>query len=450
MLFEYTLREVIKLVVRAKKDADALKACLSRFYGDWSIPVYTLKGVRSADKVLDRLSEILDEESFVIVLLGREEEYLKSIEENLPLNVVVHVLPKARVRNTRIIQIAREIERAKSVLRTSVFWVNAYVFYHRVRGGVKLSIENEPAYDLFLGLGERFLDNLEKVLGERIPPVPLLVRKFGGEHDVFSGPRLVGYLKIPDLGEPSGEILSTDFYEVDVDDLLKSNDMYLKLFEKIALALLKRLSGFNDIIVPWSAGKDSTAALLLAVRAYGVKRITAVYVDTGVDFPCNLEYVEKVSKRLGVRLEVAEANIDRALEEKGLPTNENRWCTKMKIKALYKKIREISRGKTLIVVGDRDAESELRSKRPFVRIHKEFTQVAPLKLWSGSHVQLYLLKNNIPLNPLYLEGFYRLGCFICPALRSWEIIVLKNNLKLIPQSQLDLFNSFLKHREEPT
>ncbi|RLE80629.1 MAG: hypothetical protein DRJ52_05955 [Thermoprotei archaeon] len=158
--------------------------------------------------------------------------------------------------------------------------------------------------------------------------------------------------------------------------------------------------------------------------------------------------METVSRKLGVRLEVAEAHVDSALEEKGLPTNENRWCTRMKIEALYRKIREASRGRTLIVVGDRDAESELRSKRPFVRTHEEFTQVAPLKLWSGSHVQLYLLKNNIPLNPLYLEGFYRLGCFICPALRSWEIMILKNNLKLIPGDQLNLFKSFLRCKGE--
>ena len=439
---------MIKLVVRAKKDADALRACLSRFYGDWSIPVYTLKGVREADKVLDRLREIFDEESFIIVLLGREESYLKSIEDSLPLNVIVHVLPKARVRNTRIIQIAREIERAKSVLRTSVYWTGAYVFCHRVDRGVRLDIENEPAYDLFLGLGEGFLENLSRVLGERIPPVPLLVRKFGGEHDIFSGPRRVGYLKIPDEGEPSGEVLVSEFHEVELDVLLKSNAPYLEFFEKMSLSLLRKLTGFDDIIIPWSAGKDSTAALLLAVKAYGVKKITAIYVDTGVDFPCNLKYVETVSRKLGVRLEVAEAHVDSALEEKGLPTNENRWCTRMKIEALYRKIREASRGRTLIVVGDRDAESELRSKRPFVRTHEEFTQVAPLKLWSGSHVQLYLLKNNIPLNPLYLEGFYRLGCFICPALRSWEIMILKNNLKLIPGDQLNLFKSFLRCKGE--
>jgi len=52
-------------------------------------------------------------------------------------------------------------------------------------------------------------------------------------------------------------------------------------------------------------------------------------------------------------------------------------------------------------------------------------QVAPIKMWNVTHTQLYPLQNNIPLNPLYELGFYRLGCYICPALRSWEIMIMK-------------------------
>ncbi|WP_457753138.1 phosphoadenosine phosphosulfate reductase domain-containing protein [Thermococcus sp.] len=40
-------------------------------------------------------------------------------------------------------------------------------------------------------------------------------------------------------------------------------------------------------------------------------------------------------------------------------------------------------------------------------------------------VQLYILMNGFDLHPLYYEGFYRLGCTICPSLADWEITLLK-------------------------
>ncbi|HIP90275.1 MAG TPA: hypothetical protein EYH22_01850, partial [Candidatus Nanopusillus sp.] len=52
--------------------------------------------------------------------------------------------------------------------------------------------------------------------------------------------------------------------------------------------------------------------------------------------------------------------------------------------------------------------------------------IFPIKYWSGCAVQLYILMNNLKLHPLYYEGFYRLGCTICPSLSEWERSLLRS------------------------
>jgi len=185
----------------------------------------------------------------------------------------------------------------------------------------------------------------------------------------------------------------------------------------------------DTVIVPWSGGKDSTAALLIAVKAFGRDRVRAIYVDTGIDFPENMEYVEEVSSKIGIDYIVERAYVDEGLlmEDMPMPSPDYRWCTGRKLEALRRAFRGAARGKTIVVTGDRDAESGRRYKRPPARRDQEtgLPLLAPLKPWGGGHVQLYILSRGLPLNPLYEAGFYRIGCYICYSLRSWEINVMK-------------------------
>ena len=45
---------------------------------------------------------------------------------------------------------------------------------------------------------------------------------------------------------------------------------------------------------------------------------------------------------------------------------------------------------------------------------KLWTNVAPIIEWYDEDVWIYLLNNNIPLNPQYEKGYNRCGCLICP------------------------------------
>jgi len=446
---------VYTVIVRSKKDRDAVNVTIRKYYSEWGIELLTLKGARTPEKARDLLLDIAENSNtFVIVLLGREDrEMARALNEMLPPTAVAHVVPRARVRNARPATIFKETEKARATIRLAAAWDpenNVYVLDRNAGVGLE-GYGYSPAYDDFFALGEEFAVSLGSVLGSKPGLNSLILRKMGGLHVVYSGKRVFGTLHIPDTGCSPRGFIRRDVEPIDVElnNLLEFNRHVIEGFLKVSLNFLSRFKGaYDTIAVPWSGGKDSTAALLLALKVFGHKRVIAVYVDTGVDFPQNREYVEKIAKRLSVRLLSVNVSVRNGLEKEGLPlpTHNNRWCTARKVEALKSALRTLP-GRVLVILGDRDSESEARSRRPPVRSEEGRTLVAPLKQWATAHVQLFLLMEGVPLNPLYYVGFYRLGCYICPALRSWETYLMSKAPCIRDKLGDDpLFRAFMKHR----
>ncbi|MCD6457660.1 MAG: phosphoadenosine phosphosulfate reductase family protein [Thermoproteales archaeon] len=431
------------VIVRAKKDADALKATLKVFYKNWDIRVKTLHGVRTLEKFYDNLLDAIDPDRFNIVLVGREDRDKIGLEKGMPINVAFFLVPKNKVRNARLTTIRESLENGRAKFRNVIYWNKTYILGRSE--GVKLDFDALPAYDNFFLFGEKGLKALSNFLGD-ISGILLLVRKLGGEHDVFSGPQLIGKIKIPDFGNVKGEVINKQIFTTNIQDIVKSNTIILNTFENIALSLLRSLkSEYDTVIVPWSGGRDSTATLILASKVFK-KNLFPIYVDMELEFSFVRSYIDHVSKILGLKVETAHVNLKEKVIEKGFPKHDDRWCTKLKINALHEKISEIASGKTLIVVGDRDAESELRSKRSPIRPDNHYMQVAPIKNWSASQAQIYIILNNIDLNPLYKYGFYRLGCWICSSLRSWErFLMRKYRSEILYDADRKLLDEFLEN-----
>ncbi len=426
---------MFRVIVRAKRDIDALRAMLNTFYTGWNIEARTFKGRRDLDGALEILSKICDHRRYNVILLGREDAQLQLLQDNFDENTAFHVVRKKKIRNTKLKALAKEFELARSRIRNTVSWCeNAYIFSHRYK---IITREANTSMDIFIGIGEGYTKIIEKLTGVKVEN-PLFIRARAGIHRIYSGPNEIATINIPDEGKI--EVLSVnrdaEIYNVELNDILNNNKRILQLHENITINFLKQFKGkYDRFIVPWSGGKDSTACLLLALKTFGKEKVTPIYVDTGVDFPYSLEYIENISSQLDIEYEKAYAPVKENLKEKGFPTHENRWCTVLKVEALYAKIREVVEEdeKVLIIVGDRDSESRSRSLRPTIRLDQEFTIATPIRMWNTAIVQLYILSNGIPLNPLYLQGFYRLGCYICPSLRSWEKEIIKEYMKLLEQ-----------------
>ncbi|ASJ05323.1 phosphoadenosine phosphosulfate reductase domain-containing protein [Thermococcus barossii] len=410
------------LIVRARKDAKALQYINERNYGGF-LKVSSLGGGRTLGEIEGPLRELLDEPYVPILLLGEAERSL--MEEAVPIleefgrPFYARLLRTKRVRNMRVDELHSNIEEIKARFRLGIEWRDGYA----LNPENPLGVEVHPDYDIYLAIGEGFRNAMRSILGVELGENPLVLRKLMNLEVYYSGPYKVAEVS-KRLGFPTEVLWRIPSSEdVPLERIVELNRDYVEAFAEASRAFLRRFEG-HDIVVPWSGGKDSTAALLLAREVFD--EVTAVYVRMEYEMPGTDEYVEGLAKKLGVNL--IRVDVPMPLERYGMPTHHNRWCTRLKVEALYKAASEFER--PLLIVGDRDGESARRRLKPPVlerrnEILGRFLEVMPVKFWSGMMVQLFILMRGIRLHPLYYEGFYRLGCTVCPSLSDWEVRLLK-------------------------
>ncbi len=336
------------------------------------------------------------------------------------------------------IDLLKKIEYGKALIRHTISWDPQYKYYRLDPMGHSIKGYNvHPSYDAFLIYSRQYLELLRSN-GLNIDASNILaLKKFRGVHELYIGDTLVGKVIIPHRGNVSIEVfkdLTSLNNENNMKLFIKYNKEIIKLHTEITMSFLKRIESRigkpDKVFVSFSGGKDSVVVLDIALKLYNKDQIYPVYVDTGVEFPETIEYVKTVEDYYDVPIVRTYAGIDKKIAEKGLPSRENRWCTNLKQRAFINKVRELSRRdeQVYVLIGDRDVESVKRGHRPPVIKKNNHIEVAPIKMWSTILVQTYILVNNVPLNPLYEYGFYRIGCYICPALRSLEISIMRNKL----------------------
>lgn len=213
------------------------------------------------------------------------------------------------------------------------------------------------------------------------------------------------------------------------EDVVSVNQQVLKESVREAKAFIvkayRSIQGSGKAAVSFSGGADSTATLFLAAEALGPGKVVAVYSDTGLEFPESLRYAEQVASRLGVELVVLEpsARLVDLVGEKGLMSVDDRWCTRiLKLEPLRKFYS--SSGLKLYFDGARDYESFNRARTPRLGYNPLIPGVKralPIKQWPRLLVQAYLYSVKTPLNPLYDQGFTRIGCVACPAMHLYEL-----------------------------
>jgi len=381
---------MIRVYVKGRKDAKAVKHALN------------VEVVNIGDKF-----DSIDYDKIPIFMFGREDlKLIEKLEDTVSTNLYsVAIINKKRVRNARLEEIRNAFEIAKAKIRLGFRFDSVFIFSPKN----ELGIEIHPDYDCYFVIGKEFEKNLEEI-GVNVYEGSLVLRKLYGEEYYYS-PNLVGivYKKIGERIRVKSLGIGRRF---DIDKTVKENEKVLKELEKISINFLKRFN-FEEVYVPVSGGKDSTATLILAKKCF--KDVKAIYVKTNYDAPFTDEYIDYIERKLNV--EVIEEVVHFDVKKYGIPTHENRWCTAIKMKAIKKY-------GGLRIVGDRDAESRTRRLRPEIYGNEVF----PIKYWSGAMVQLYILMNGLKLHPLYYKGFYRIGCTICPSLSDWEKKLLTKSL----------------------
>ncbi|TPN82928.1 phosphoadenosine phosphosulfate reductase domain-containing protein [Aquimarina algicola] len=221
------------------------------------------------------------------------------------------------------------------------------------------------------------------------------------------------------------------------------------------------------IIVQFSGGKDSHAALLWAVHRYGAKNIQAVFCDTGWEHPLTYTHIQNVVKKLGVSLRTLTSKkytnfIDLVRKKKRFPSTKARFCTQeLKVKPFVDYILDEIKDHFIAVQGIRKDESKARSKMTSMCRHFKFylepygynkegkpkfhtyrkkevleyiqkyddSILRPMFKWTAQDTIDFILTNGHLPNPLYSKGFSRVGCFPCIQCSHNEV---KQILKFYP------------------
>jgi len=169
-----------------------------------------------------------------------------------------------------------------------------------------------------------------------------------------------------------------------------------------------------------------------------------LFANTSLEFPETVSYVEEFIDKLDLRDQFCKIVIPKerfwdAVENYGPPGKDYRYCCKiLKIGPINDLIDDCLGEKTLSIIGQRAYESIARAgsktlwSNPWIPNQLNFT---PIQKWTALHVWLYIFKEKLYYNPLYEEGYSRIGCWLCPASNQ-------GTFELIKSSHPDLWNTW--------
>ncbi len=188
----------------------------------------------------------------------------------------------------------------------------------------------------------------------------------------------------------------------------------------------------RTVILGYSGGKDSTAALILITKLmeYLNIKLKVMYVYMPyIESIRNLKFVEYVSKRLSIDIEIAEPKrryIRKMLRWLGLPRRGNRWCTYFKVRPIRKVVR--GNPKVIEAIADRLFESPKRALRLIKRLKDGFIaskkRFTPVEFMPITDV-MFIVKKWGLIHPAYMDGLPRVSCTLCPYKTLYEFNVIE-------------------------
>jgi 3'-phosphoadenosine 5'-phosphosulfate sulfotransferase (PAPS reductase)/FAD synthetase/predicted RNA-binding protein with PUA domain len=256
----------------------------------------------------------------------------------------------------------------------------------------------------------------KRIGGKRLPvktdePDGCVIVQAGDRYGV--GILAQGWVRIRQFGRVEPRAVP----DPDWDTVINANSRHLKNLERNAVRVIRRHTrGERRVNISFSGGKDSTAVLELARRA-GVS--DAYFIDTGMEFPETIAFVQEAGIQNILR---PDTDFWEDLRTLGPPRKDDRWCCeRLKLEPVKQWLKEGERCMT--IQGNRRYESFSRAEMPEISknpYNVRQTNLSPILNWRALDVFLYIWWRNLPCNPLYSQGFERVGCWMCPAMLESE------------------------------
>ena len=254
----------------------------------------------------------------------------------------------------------------------------------------------------------------------------------------------------------------SDLEQTAIERLKAASDMSLRIFEK-------------PLVITYSGGKDSDVMLHLAEKS-GIP-FEALHSLTTADAPETVRHVYDTFRRLeekGVKCTVdkhvqpdgSRVTMWNLIQKKLMPpTRLMRYCCSA--------LKEGGGKDRFIATGVRWAESTARKRRGGLEVLTSKLQnklilsndndedrrlfetcqlkgkrvVNPIIDWKDNDVLDYAVVEKIPMNPLYCEGFHRVGCVGCPMASKTRIMEFAHYPR-IKAAYIRAFDRMLEERRK--
>ena len=193
--------------------------------------------------------------------------------------------------------------------------------------------------------------------------------------------------------------------------------------EKSKEIIKEALEKYGTVGVGFSGGTDSLVLLHLILKV-APKNIPILFANTGHQFPRTYEYIEKIKKEWGLEnfneFKPAENRFEEFKEKHGSLTPEftEACCEYHKIAPMRQGVIDLKLD--ALITGIRGVEHEERAQETLFspRESPKHVRVHPILFWKPADVLEYVKQENLPVNPLYAEGYTSLGCTHCTSINK--------------------------------
>lgn len=232
--------------------------------------------------------------------------------------------------------------------------------------------------------------------------------------------------------------------------LIDGNIQKLKKLHAEAIKFIIRVAKKKQrykILASFSGGKDSAVTAYLVKKALG--KVSLLFINTDIEYQETVDYIKEINEKhcdiFGKVIEAKSKNDFLALSKKlGPPSRIMRWCCSTQKAAPANQYYSTLSTRVLSFDGIRSEESNGRADYPRehqnTKLQKQYSAY-PILNWTEIDVWLYVLWKNLPLNPLYEEGFARVGCWACPNNGTFDTFLFE---KIRPEKA----KIWLKHLED--
>ena len=172
---------------------------------------------------------------------------------------------------------------------------------------------------------------------------------------------------------------------------------------------------FPELALSCSFGGPS-GMVLVDMIAQIEPRVAVFYVDTDFLFPETHQTRDRVVERYGIQPVAYKALL--TPEEQAVKYGDKLWLTNPDLCCGLRKVepnRRALAGKRAWVSGLRRDQATTRRETPVVQWvnQLEVVKVNPLVNWTEADVWSYIVRNDVPYNPLHDQGYPSVSCTYC-------------------------------------